>query len=490
MIRPSHKAQLLALLATLLISTGGATLASLAQSTSAAFDPAEALPGGDTTIPDDGVNAFSMPAANLSVDRQTPFFIGNSFFKKNWVESPASTTGRDGLGPHFITRSCAGCHALDGRGAPPKTRNGQSIEQPVGLLLRLSIPGDGGKDGIVAEPTYGGQLDNFAVTGVRPEAKVSIRYKEVRGRFADGTPYSLRAPTYRITQPAYGPLHPQVQVSPRVGPQVIGLGLLEAIREEDILANATRQEAEAQGISGRPNRVWDTPSQQWMLGRFGWKANVATIAHQTAAAFNGDIGITSSLFHNEECMPSQADCIARQRQEAEWRAKSKAREASPHDIDDRTLANVVFYTRTLAVPARRNPQDATVLRGKGLFNDAGCASCHTPKYVTGDLAGLPELSKQTIFPYTDLLLHDMGEGLADGRPDFQADGREWRTPPLWGLGLVPTVNSHSFFLHDGRARNLMEAVLWHGGEAEASKQKVLKFDKAERAALIKFLESL
>ncbi|MBI3898819.1 MAG: c-type cytochrome [Gammaproteobacteria bacterium] len=447
----------------------------------------EELSGGATTVFDDGRNAFSYPAANLTSDRQTDFFIGNSFFKKNWVEAPASTRARDGLGPHFIARACAGCHVLDGRGAPPKTRGGVAIEPPTGLLFRLSIPGDGGIYGVVSEPTYGGQLNNRAIQGVQPEARVQIRYQTIAGRFADGARYQLRQPLYRFTDLAYGKLHPQTLISPRVAPQVIGLGLLEAIRADDILANAERQRIANNGISGRPNRVWDAYAQEWVIGRFGWKANVGSVAHQDAGAFVGDIGITSQRFSNDGCTDAQPDCRDAVAREAGVR---RARGESPVDIDERTLDKVIFYTRTLAVPARRRWDAPEVLRGKRLFHDAGCASCHVPQYRTGELNGLPELSGQTIRPYTDLLLHDMGEHLADHRPDFAADGREWRTPPLWGIGLIKTVNRHTYYLHDGRARDLMEAVLWHGGEAEAAKQRVLQLTKSERAALLSFLQSL
>lgn len=455
------------------------------------FEPGEELPGGDTTIGDDGRNAFSHPAANLSVDRQTPFFIGNSFFKKNWVEAPASTTGRDGLGPHFITRSCAGCHALDGRGAPPLTKDGLSTEQPVSLLFRLSIPAKPGeainRDGVVPEPTYGTQFNNAAVSGVTAEGKVTIEYIEQPGTFADGTPYSLRKPVYRLHDLAYGPMNPGTLVSPRIAPVVIGLGLLEAIPADELRAIAERQADDGRGVSGRLNHVWDAGLQDWTVGRFGWKANVGTVLHQTAGAFLGDMGITSHLFPAEECTPAQTDCLARQHQEAQWR---KGRGEPAVDIDDRALERTVFYTTTLAVPARPDARDPQVLVGKRIFHEAQCASCHVPRHVTGEVPGYPELSKQTIYPYTDLLLHDMGEGLADGRPDFEADGREWRTPPLWGIGRIKTVNGHTYFLHDGRARNLMEAILWHGGEAEAARSKVIGLSKSERDALVRFLESL
>jgi CxxC motif-containing protein (DUF1111 family) len=450
-------------------------------------EPGEELSGGATTVFDASRNAFSFPAANLASERQTEFFVGNSFFKKNWVEAPASTSARDGLGPHFIARSCGGCHLLDGRGAPPLARDGVNAEQPVGLLLRLSIPGDGGKDGVVSEPRYGGQLNNRAIQGMKPEGEVRIRYEKIEASFADGERYTLRQPTYMIVNASYGPLHPKTLISPRVAPQVIGLGLLEAIRTEDVLANAERQVKEGNGVSGRPNRVWDAYANDWVLGRFGWKANVGSVAHQDAGAFVGDIGITSPRFTHDGCTSAQRDCLAAVAREAAWR---RGRGEARTDIDDHTLTKVIFYTRTIAVPARRDWQSAEVLRGKRVFREAGCASCHIPQYRTGMLAGFPELSEQTIYPYTDLLVHDMGEGLADGRPDFAADGREWRTPPLWGIGLIKTVNGHTFYLHDGRARNLMEAVLWHGGEAEAAKKNVVNLDNTDRAALIRFLESL
>jgi CxxC motif-containing protein (DUF1111 family) len=453
----------------------------------APLEPGEALSGGATTVIADGRNAFSLPAANLSMDRQTAFFVGNSFFKKNWVEAPASTSARDGLGPHFIARSCGGCHLFDGRGAPPPMRDGVNAERPDALLLRLSIPGDGGKAGVVPEPTYGGQLNNQAVQGLKAEATVRIRHERLDGRFGDGEPYALERPIYEITQPAYGPLHQDIRVSPRIAPQMIGLGLLEAIRAEDIHANAERQAREHDGISGRPNRVWDAYANDWVVGRFGWKANVGSVAHQTAGAFLGDMGITSARFPREDCTAAQTDCQRVQRREAAWR---KQRREPDVDIEDRTLDQVIFYAHTLAVPARRNVDNRVVRRGKQVFRDAGCASCHVPRYRTGELSGFPELSNQTIRPYTDLLLHDMGDGLADGRSDFAADGREWRTPPLWGIGMIKTVNGHTRFLHDGRARDLMEAVLWHGGEAEAAKQRVLNLPKTDRTALTRFLESL
>jgi CxxC motif-containing protein (DUF1111 family) len=404
--------------------------------------------GGDTTVYATGRNAFSFPAANLEDPERTRFVIGNSFFRRNWVEAPASTKARDGLGPHFIARSCGGCHVQDGRGEPPEILNrlGETKDPTVALLIRLSIPGQDAHGGPRHEPVYGDQFNNAAIQGVKPEGRVTLRYDTVEGRFADGTPYALLQPRYGFADLGYGPMHPQVMVSPRIAPQVIGVGLLEAIDEADILANA-------------------------------------------ATAFQGDMGITSRHFPSEACTPAQKDCLAAPS------GRSAARLGDPGvEIDDKTFDDVVFYQATVAPPARRNAGDPQVLRGQALFAQAQCATCHRPSYVTkeGPFPRLTSkaLSGQRIWPYTDLLLHDMGDRLADGRPDFQASGRQWRTPPLWGTGLIKDVNGHTRLLHDGRARGVLEAVLWHGGEAEDARQNVLNMPRADREALVKFVESL
>lgn len=454
-------------------------------------DPVGEKTGGETTVFATGRNAFSFPAANLTDAERTRFVIGNSFFRRNWVEAPASTKARDGLGPHFIARSCGGCHVQDGRGEPPAIFNrlGETKDPTVALLIRLSIPGTDAHGGPRHEPVYGDQFNNAAIQGVKPEGRVTLRYETVRGKFADGTPYTLQKPVYGFADLGYGPMHPDVMVSPRIAPQIIGVGLLEAIAEEDILANAAEQAKAPGPIKGVPNRVWDAPSGKMMLGRFGWKGNVATIAHQTGGAFQGDMGITSRHFPHETCTPTQKDCLAAPS------GKSGGEQGQPGvEIDDKTFNDVVFYQATLAPPARRNAGDPQVLRGQALFSQAQCATCHRPSYVT-QAGPFPELTSkalngQRIHPYTDMLLHDMGERLADGRPDFGASGRQWKTPPLWGAGLIQDVNGHTRLLHDGRARGVLEAVLWHGGEAEDAKNQVLKMKKADRDALVKFVESL
>jgi len=416
--------------------------------------PLERLSGGATTVFDVSENAFGFPAANLAAARTNAFFAGNSLFRANWVIAPASTEARDGLGPLYNAVSCSSCHFKDGRGT-----------LPAGLLLRIG-----------PDATYGDQVQPLAVPGVPAEAAPRVEYIEAPGRFGDGTPYSLRRPVYRLENPGYGPLPKDLLLSPRLAPAIFGTGLLEAIPEDALLARADASDADRDGISGRPNRVRDVRAGRTVLGRFGWKANQPTAEQQIAGAFLGDMGITSPLFPGENHTAEQKECAGR------------PNGGSP-EIDQEKLDFVTFYVKTLAVPGRRAPDDPQVRRGKKLF-DAACAKCHVPRHVTGDAPRFPELSRQTIFPYTDLLLHDMGEGLADGRPDSLADGREWRTPPLWGIGLAERVGGAVFFLHDGRARSLAEAILWHGGEGEAARETFRNLPAADREALLAFLRDL
>ncbi|ANY63495.1 thiol oxidoreductase [Comamonas aquatica] len=447
---------------------------------------ADAQPGGKTTVFSNGRNAFSLPAANLSDAERTRFVVGNSFFKRNWVQAPASTTARDGLGPHFLARSCGGCHVQDGRAQPPDFHNPLAPQPFAGLLLRLSVPGTDAHGGPKHEPVYGDQFNTMGIHGVQGEGEVHLSYERIEGQYADGTPYTLEKPRYHLRNLAYGPMAPDVMVSPRIAPQVIGLGLLEAIPEAEILANAQAQAASTGPIKGQPNYVWDAYAERMVLGRFGWKANVGSLAHQTAGAFLGDIGITSSRFPQQTCTPAQKDCLAAPN------GNAKGRQGV--EIEDYALDDVIFYQSTLAPAARRNAQDEGVLRGEALFHAAQCAQCHRPSYRTGSALfprlSSPALSGQDITPYTDLLLHDMGEALADGRPDFAANGRQWRTPPLWGIGLLPAVNDHQRLLHDGRARGVAEAILWHGGEAEAAREQFRQMPAPDRAALVQFVESL
>lgn len=432
-------------------------------------------------------NAFSDPSGNTSFDKELDFKVGNGFFRKIWVSSPSSTLASDGLGPIYNARSCQRCHIKDGRGHPPEDHD----DNAVSMFLRVSIPGDARhamaeiEDYIATapEPTYGTQLQDSSVANVPAEYRLQIDYTETEVALSGGETAHLRVPTYTAADLGYGPLHPEAMLSPRVAPQMIGLGLLEAIPAADILALADPDDADGNGISGRANIVWSKEFETPMLGRFGLKAGNPTVMQQSAGAFAGDIGISNPLFPTPqgECTDLQADCLAAPHGDGDDRV---------FEIDQAALDLTVFYSRNLGVPARRDVADADVLRGKQVFYETGCTGCHQPSFVTHRLKDRPEQSFQLIWPYTDMLLHDMGPGLADNRPEARATGTEWRTPPLWGIGLTEQVSGHTFFLHDGRARSLLEAVLWHGGEAQAQRDAVVALPPADRAALIRFLESL
>ncbi len=376
----------------------------LAASAASAAPP---LSGGGTTVFDATRNAFGRSLANLRPERWPLVRSGKSLFLRTWDEPL--------LGPLFNATSCAGCHFKDGRGRPP----GQGSGPPI--LLRLSLPG--GRQ----EPRYGSQLQDHALAGHSPEGKVDIAETEERGRYPDGTRYRLRRPRYRLSALRSGPLHPQVRLSARMPPALLGLGLLEAV----------------------PGR----------RGRFGWKASAPSLEHQVAQAAHEDLGIEPGT-----------------------------------EIDGDGLRRLVAYVRLLAVPARRGWDLPNVRRGEALFGRIGCASCHLPELRTGDTSAVPELAGQTIHPYTDLLLHDLGADLADlhldGRPDRSLESRSWRTAPLWGLGLLKTVDGEVRLLHDGRARSAEEAVLWHGGEARAARRAFKALPVRGRQALLAFLDSL
>ena len=444
--------------------------------------------GAATVFKELNRDSFSHPSANMSFEREAMFRVGNGIFRKIWVSAPSSTQSSDGLGPIFNARSCQRCHLKDGRGHPPAP--GEKSET---MFLRLSIPPQTSEDALdlqthrkktIPEPTYGGQLQNFSVQGVLAEGDMTIEYEEIPVVLNDGEIVSLRAPTYGISNLQYGPLHPQALLSPRVAQTVIGVGLLEAIAETDILAGVDPDDLDGDGISGRANVVWSDEFNKPMLGRFGWKAGNPTVSQQSAAAFRGDVGISTPLYPYPygDCTSVQDSCV-----------KAPHGGASSEDtaeVNDQLFDLLIFYTRNLGVPARRDVSDPQVLEGKRLFYEANCTACHRPKFVTRRDSVGEEQSFQLIWPYTDMLLHDMGEGLADNRPEGEANGREWRTAPLWGIGLTETVNGHTFFLHDGRARNLLEAILWHGGEAENSKQRVVAMTREAREALLSFIRSL
>lgn len=454
-----------------------------------AAEPFETMSGGAATSPKPvNANAFSQPSANLSFKGREQFFVGNGLFKKLWVSSPSSTQASDGLGPLYNARSCQRCHLKDGRGHPPEGPD----DLATSMFLRLSVPPRtaaernalaSGAALVIPEPTYGGQLQDFATPGAPGEGRMRISYEAVEVELAGGEVVHLRKPAYSIDRLGYGPISDDVLVSPRVAPPMIGLGLLEAIHPNDILAAADANDNDGDGISGKASWRLNADGDR-VLGRFGWKASTPSVRAQSADAFAGDIGISTpdKPAHWGDCTAKQAACIT-----APTGVQARLGDVeAPAPV----LDLVAFYSRNLAVPQRRDVEDPEVLRGKAQFHAANCQACHTPKFVTRRDAEQPELRFQLIWPYTDMLLHDMGDGLADGRPAGDANGQEWRTSPLWGIGLTETVNGHTYFLHDGRARNLLEAILWHGGEAEASKQAVVQMPPEDRNALIRFLESL
>ncbi len=432
-------------------------------------------------------DAFSHSSQNLTFAEEEEFKLGNALFRKLWVSSPASTKASDGLGPLFNARACQSCHIKDGRGHPP-----EADRDATSMFLRLARPASTADERSTLEqflvanhpdPVYGGQLQDLAVPGLKAEGHMVIAYEEVPVTLGDGTIVNLRRPQYSVTDLAYGPLHTDTTLSPRIAPPMIGMGLIQAIHPADILANADPEDADGDGISGRV-AIARGPDGELAIGRFGWKAQNATVRQQSAGAFAGDIGISTPDVpnHQGDCTIEQTECLAMPVGVQEALGDTEA--------PDPVLDLVTFYSENLAVPSRRDVADSQVLAGKKLFYDLGCAACHTPKFVTSRDAENKAHQFQLIWPYSDFLLHDMGEGLADGQQVGVANGREWRTQPLWGIGLTETVNDHTFFLHDGRARNLSEAILWHGGEAQAARDGFANVNKTERDALIAFLESL
>lgn len=452
-------------------------------------EPFEAMSAGAATSRKNvNRDAFSHFSANLSFAEQERFKLGNALFRKLWVTSPASTAASDGLGPLFNARACQSCHIKDGRGHPP-----EGDQDATSMFLRLAAPPRTPEQRaalkdrsvlVFPEPAYGTQLQDLAIPGVSREGRMVIDYSEEPVTLGDGTVVSLRRPSYSVSDLAYGPMRDDVQLSPRIAPQMPGLGLIEQIPAADILSKADPDDIDGDGISGRPSWVRQRGSGRLVLGRFGWKASHPSIRSQSAGAFAGDIGISSPMVpvHHGDCTAVQAACLAA--------PDGVQRALGDTEAPDPVLDLVTFYSQNLAVPGRRNVGDRQVLSGKRIFYALGCVACHRPKFVTSRNAPETAMRFQLIWPYSDFLLHDMGEGLADGMTAGDANGREWRTPPLWGIGLTQVVSGHTFFLHDGRARNLTEAILWHGGEAKSARDGFADLEAADRRALIAFLESL
>ena len=499
------------------------------------IDLLEHKSGGDATLFISNENAFGTRPRAIADDFQLDghFTSGDHLFR----------TPDNGIGPILNTGSCQGCHLNDGRGVVPN-----SPSDPLSSML-VKIADSLGN----ADPTYGDQIQPFAVQGFTSddftsgfskhdgsvsgtelfgEAFPYVEYEIIKGSYPDGMGYELRKPVYKVRDLSYGPFLDDIRFSARLAPQVFGVGLLDAIPQENILKLVDENDKDNDGISGRASMVKDIFSGEMVIGRFAYKAQNPSVLQQVAGAYNGDMGVSTSVFPKEPCTENQLACQLATEQESNI--------GEVFDLSDHSLALVEFYNRVLGVPARRGYHienktwNTEVTAGRELFFKSNCTGCHTPRHVTTEakgsvlggltLGGLTEnaepitvLSNQTIFPYTDLLLHDMGgscqvtretveglscsagaechyvqrcEGLADGVIQGDANGNEWKTPALWGIGLVQTVNPNSTFLHDGRARTIEEAVLWHDGEAKRSKEMFMSLSASERGQLLSFLKSL
>jgi len=474
-------------------------------SASFAVDKQQHLSGGDGTVKRVHASAYSAHSANLKTVPEILLFNGgNKFFEEPWAQSVGSVSSQDGLGPLFNNNACQDCHVRDGRGHASEAPINQQGSDFATMLLRasksdLTIAQKNtislGLKANVGDSCIGGQLQHQSNFGISKEATQAVSYRYQQVRFSDGESVELREPIWHV-QGINCEIDSDTVLSARVAPPMIGLGLLELIDAQDITAQEDINDSNNDGISGKANRVWSVATQQVTLGRFGWKAGQPTLRQQTAGAFLGDMGLTTDFFKTENCLDHQRDCKA----SPNGNGDSADRDYG-YEVSTQVLDKITFYAHHLAVPARRNAYDRQVLNGQKIFNEIGCQQCHTASYNTAKSDAFPELSQQKIYPYTDMLLHDMGESLTDFDKnsntvngdipvEFLALASEWRTPPLWGIGLAQTVDPQATFLHDGRARNLLEAVLWHGGEAQSSQQKVLKLSKKQRTELLAFLQDL
>ncbi len=462
------------------------------QNAAPALSIEEAKPGGDTSVSYKPFASFELPAANLPVEARPLFHAGKALAHQPWVKAPTITDTRDGLGPLYNARTCLMCHTKGGKGFIPDTN-----EVPImGTLVRLSKPGFDKIKGVIPHPAYGDQIQGQSTSlahqlrhsqkpgsiahDVAPEAYVYINWQTRTFTYPDQHTVILRKPELDFRNLGYGPFGEDTLFSLRVAPSIHGMGLLELIDQQDIDKLSDPEDGNNDGISGRSNLVWDVELQQTVAGRFGLKANKASLKMQVAGAFANDVGISNSLFPQQPCSQQQIGC----NQVANGNDKNGV------EIADHLLDLVTDFNRNLAPVLRRDFNNKEVNQGREIFYQVGCQACHQPDFKTQESDAFPHLANQHIWPYSDLLLHDMGPELADGRSDFLATGSEWRTAPLWGVGLQEAVNGSKALLHDGRAETIEEAILWHGGEAELAKSRFIQLPKQERDALIKFVNSL
>ncbi len=423
------------------------------------------LSGGVATVFDETSKAFTHSVTGLSARDQRVHEIGDQGFEQTFVAAGSNVFG--GLGPVFNNVSCISCHHNDGKGTPTA---GQSTSS---LLFRISLPGQDSHGAPLSAPGFGLQLQDQALFGIPPEVHMQISYTAIEVKYPDGSSTTLRNPEYLVQNP-YTPLPAAYNLSARMAPPVFGVGLLENIPEQTILSFADAGDKNGDGITGKANYIFDSTTNKNILGRFGFKANASTVLFQVATAYQQDMGVTSYVQPVESSGGQMQD----------------DKKKDDPELPDSIVNAVAFYVKSLAVPARRNVNDAANKKGEQLFKQINCSGCHRPTVQTGTDINFPQLSNQRIHPYTDMLVHDMGTGLADNRADYLASGSEWRTTPLWGIGLFEKTNGVPFYLHDGRARTLEEAILWHDGEAKKSKWQFMELSKADRDKIIKFLKSL
>lgn len=455
----------------------------------------ENYPGGDTTQSFTPHASHELPAANLATSQKPDFHAGKAMANQPWVTAPTITTARDGLGPIYNARTCLMCHIKGGKGFIPDN----SERALSGTLVRLSLPETNEikaskTDGVIPHPVYGDQIQSQSISlahqlrssqphlkhTVKPEAYVHVSWKQHTFEYPDGQKVNLRKPELDFRYLGYGPIEKDTLIGLRVAPAIHGMGLLERIKQTDIDEIADEHDQNQDGISGRVNVVWDIEKQKLQPGRFGLKANKPTLAMTVAGAFTNDVGITNPLFPNQPCTKLQKAC----------NESITGNDKNGVELSQASLNLVVNFNRNIAPLKRRNPEHPTTLRGRDRFYQVGCHQCHQPSFKTEKSSRFPHLSEQLIWPYSDLLLHDMGPELADNRPDFEASGNEWRTAPLWGIGLSQKVNGSTALLHDGRANTIEEAILWHGGEALQVKQNFINLEHDDRSALIRFVNSL
>ena len=417
-------------------------------------------------------NSFTQAKQSLSNEQLDQFILGKSFFRTPWVQAPSVTTARDGLGPLFNANTCVSCHPKNGRGKVFDANNVVDRSR----VVRLSIPSNQTqsdqsiitKQGFIAEPTYGAQVSINGVSGVPFEAKVNVKYQLINVNYPDGTSVLIQKPTTALTQLGYGVLHKDAILTSRIAPALVGLGLIEQITDQQILQNEDINDVNNDGISGKANLVWSKQTQRQEIGRYTWKASVSTLKHQVANAAINDMGLTNPLHLQETCTNFQTECL-----------KAPKGDYFEFDLPEKRLNAISFYLSNLTLPKATQPEKA----GKDLFVSTGCANCHIPSYTLK--------SGKTIHPYSDFLLHDMGAGLADDRQEFLALGFEWRTPPLWGIKQTSKLlGKQNNFLHDGRARNVQEAILWHEGEASQAKNLFMNLSQNKRLELLKFVNNL